>query len=290
MKKIGIMADSSSGLAYAEFRHNIKITKTTIHFGEETLIDGVDILADAFYLRLEQDPIVPKTSAPTTQEILDQIEILKSEGCTSMLHFPISTNLSQYGKNLKQIIEPLVPDIDFHVIDTKAATLMQGYMAYFAQILADKGYSIESIKKEVLKLRSQSNAYFVVDDLKYLIKNGRLSNLTGTIGILAKIKPILSLDHEGFITTKEKVRVHSKAIERMYEMIETETKDAKKVIYLILHTNRLNDALNVEVRIKQELSNVHQTYVSTITPTVGAHIGSKILGIGYIIIDDYDFL
>src|SRR5690554_1028571 len=290
MKKIGIMADSSSGLAYAPFKHDIKITKTTIHFGDETLTDGVDILADAFYLRLEKDPCIPKTSAPTTKEVLDQIQSLKDDGCNQIIHFPISTNLSQYGKNLKQIIDPLIEDVEFKVIDTKAATLLQGYMAYFAQVLASKGYNLNDIEKEVLNLRRQSNAYFVVDDLRYLIKNGRLSNMTGTIGILAKIKPILALDHNGQITTKEKIRVHAKAIERMYQLIQQETKDAKKVIYMILHTNRLNDALKVENKIIEALHNVHQTYVSTITPTVGAHIGSKILGLGYVIVDDYDFL
>lgn len=290
MKKIGIMADSSSGLAYAPFEHHIKITKTTIHFGDETLIDGVDINADDFYLRLEKDPCIPKTSAPETREILNQIDILKNEGCTYILHFPISTNLSEYGRNLKNNIDSLLEDVTLDVIDTKAATLLQGYMAYFAEKLIHRGYDIGKVKEEVQKLRQQSNAYFVVDDLKYLIKNGRLSQMSGTVGILAKIKPILCLDKDGRITTKEKVRVHSKAIKRMYEIIKEETKDAKKVVYMVLHTNRLDDALNIEKMIQAELDNVSKTYVSTITPTVGAHIGSKILGIGYVIVDDYDFL
>ncbi|WP_025724573.1 DegV family protein [Acholeplasma granularum] len=288
--KIGFTSDSSSGLAYAPFDHHAKITKTTIHFGSETLIDGVDILADEFYLRLEKDPSVPKTSAPTTQEILDRITELKNEGCTHVIHFPISTNLSTYGKNLEQIIKPLISDIEFKVIDTKAATLLQGYMVYFAQKLLENGYTYDQIEKEVLNLRNHTNAYFVVDDLKYLIKNGRLSNITGTIGILAKIKPILNLDKNGYITTKEKVRVHSKAIERMFEMIKDEAKDAKKVTYMVLHTNRLNDALEFKKKIETELSNVKQVLVSTITPTVGAHIGSKILGAGYVIEDEYAFL
>lgn len=290
MKKIGIMADSSSGLAYAPFKHHIKITQTTIHFGDETLVDGKDILADDFYVRLEKDPLIPKTSAPLIEEILSQVERLKNEGCKHILHFPISTNLSEYGKNLNNVIEPLLEGVTLKVIDTKSATLLQGYMAYFAEKLVEQHFEIDAIETEVLKLREKSNAYFVVDNLKYLIQNGRLSHMTGTIGILAKIKPILNLNHEGRITTKEKVRIHSKALHRMFELVEEETKDAKKVVYLLLHTNRLDDAVQMEQNIKERLSNVHQTYVSTITPTVGAHIGSKILGIGYIIVDDYDFL
>ena len=53
MRKIGITADCSSGLEYAPFEHNIRITRTTIHFGDETLVDGIDITAEGFYEKLK---------------------------------------------------------------------------------------------------------------------------------------------------------------------------------------------------------------------------------------------
>src|SRR5690554_401298 len=152
MKKIGLMADSSSGLLYAPFKHQIKIAKTTILFGDEELLDGVDILADAIYERLEQDEQIPKTAAPTTKEMLSQIQSLKDEGCKHILHFPISTNLSEYGKNIKQIIDPLIEDITFDVIDTKSATLLQGYLAYAAEQMVNKGFTTDQIKVEITKL------------------------------------------------------------------------------------------------------------------------------------------
>ncbi len=161
---------------------------------------------------------------------------------------------------------------------------------HYAEKLALSGQNVEAIFQKVKSLRTLMNAYFVVDDLKYLIKNGRLSNITGTIGILAKIKPILNLNKEGKITTKEKVRTHFKAVERMFELIKDETKDYKKVTYMVLHTNRLEDALIFKAHIEKEMQNVKQVLISTITPTVGAHIGSKILGAGYVIEDDYDIL
>ena len=36
--KIGITADCSSGVEYADFKHNIKITRTTINFKDKTLV------------------------------------------------------------------------------------------------------------------------------------------------------------------------------------------------------------------------------------------------------------
>lgn len=284
--KIGLTADSSSGLGFAPFKHHAKITKTQIHFKDETLVDGVDITPDEFYIRLEGDPNVPTTTAPTIGEISAQIDALIAEGCTHIIHFPISTELSAYGKNLENIIRPMYPDIDFRVCDTKSATLLQGLMVRYAETLTQQGLSVEEIIKKTQEYRKRCNAYFIVDDLKYLIKNGRLSQLSGTIGILAKIKPILCLTKEGKIVTHEKVRTHHKAVERMKELIFDETKDAKKVTYVILHTNRLDDANILKDEVKKTKHNIHELMVSTITPTVGAHIGSKIVGIGYIIEDE----
>lgn len=288
--KIGFTADSSSGLKYAPFETNAQITKTAIHFGDETLIDGVDITADLFYEKLEKSSIIPSTSAPTLGEIIDRVNDLKKLGYTDVIHFPISTNLSTYGKNLENLIRPNISGVNFYVIDTLSATLLQGYLVHYAEKLANEGLSIADLTSKVLALRKKMNAYFVVDDLKYLIKNGRLSNLTGTIGILAKIKPILSLNQEGRITTKEKVRTHLKAVERMFEIIKSEAKDYHNVTYMVLHTNRLSDANKFKDLIEKEMNNVKQVLISTITPTVGAHIGSKIIGAGYVIEDDIDLI
>lgn len=284
--KIGFTADSSSGLGFAPFSHHVKITKTQIHFKDETLVDGVDITPDEFYLRLEKDPSVPTTTAPSIGEVTTQIDALIAEGCTHIIHFPISTELSAYGKNLENIIRPMYPDIDFRVCDTRSATLLQGLMVRYAERLAQKGYGVDEIIEKTKAYRQRCNAYFIVDDLKYLIKNGRLSQLSGTIGILAKIKPILCLTKEGKIKTHEKVRTHQKAVERMKELILAETNDAKKVTYVILHTNRFDDAIKLRDEVIQTRNNVYEMMVSTITPTVGAHIGSKIIGMGYIIEDE----
>ena len=149
MKKIGITADCSSGLEYAPFEHNIKITRTTIHFGDETLVDGIDITADEFYERLKTTDVIPSTSAPSPKSVLDAIDSLKKEGCTEIIHFPISFGLSDYGKNLKSSLEDFTEDIDFRVVNSNTACLMEGYVAKYAEILAEKGYSIDEIIEDI---------------------------------------------------------------------------------------------------------------------------------------------
>ena len=283
--KIGITADCSSGLEYFPHKHNVQITRTTINFEDEVLVDGIDITADEFYEKLSKSNIVPTTAAPTTGEILNSIEYYKRLGFTDVIHFPISFNLSAYGENLQSTVTELVDGINYHVFNTRAATMLQGYIAYYAEILAKRGYDLDTILKECEKIRNNSKV-FVVDDLKYLVKNGRLSAAKGFIGSLARIKPILELDDEGKISPYEKVRTYNRAVNRIIELIGDASINAKKVIYVILHTKQKDEAMEVAKRIKEMQANALRVEVETITPTVGAHIGCGVIGVGRIILDD----
>lgn len=285
--KIGITSDCSSGLEYAPFEHHVKITRTTIHFNNEELIDGVDIKADEFYKRLKETDIVPTTSAPSLGEVVKRVEEYKNEGCTDVIHFPISFGLSAYGENLASAIKEEVEDINFHVFNCKTACLMEGYCAHYAQILADKGYSVDEIFAECNKLISQMGAFFVVDDLKYLVKNGRLNAVAGFIGGVVKIKPILKLKSDtGTIDVHEKVRTRNKAIQRIYELVQEDTKNAKQVIYMVLHSACEDDAKQILAEIKEHFTNGVRFDLTTITPTVGAHVGCGVLGLAYLVVDD----
>ena len=287
--KIGITSDCSSGLEYAPFEHNIKITRTTIYFGDSELIDGVDITADEFYKKLEASDIVPSTSAPSPKEIIRCIEEYRDEGCKTVIHFPISFGLSSYGENLKSVSDDYVEGIDLKVYNCNTACIMEGYVAHYAEILANKDYTVDEIFKECDCMSDNSKTYFLVDDLKYLVKNGRLNVVSGFIGGLMKIKPILQLGKNvnGKIEIFEKVRTHGKALERMFEVVKEETSHAKNVIYIIQHSNRLEDALKLVEKVNQMFDNVKRVEIATVTPTVGAHIGSGVLSLGYIITDDF---
>lgn len=285
MAKVGITADCSSGLEYAPFEHHVKITRTTIHFGEETLTDGVDITADEFYNRLSKTDVVPTTSAPSPGEILSRIEELKAEGCTDIIHFPISFGLSDYGKNLEASMEDLIEGVNFRVFNTNNACIMEGYQAKYAEILADKGYSVDEIFDEVAKLRENINTYLIVDDLKYLVKNGRLNAASGTIGSLLKIKPILNLGKNGTIDTFEKIRTTNKAINRIIELSVDYASKFEKCIVVVLHTARLDDAKAMAEKVRSLIPNAIRTEITSVTPTVGAHIGCGVLAIAVIPVD-----
>ena len=286
MSKIGIISDVNAGLDYLKKDSGIPVLRSIINFGEEHYIDGIDIRAEEFYNKIASSPIIPSTSAPTVGEAMELIEKHIEEGYTDIIMYSISYQLSSIGQMVENLKEEYEDKINIHVVDTKAATYLQGYLAVVAKEMVEKGKSVEEIMAHSHFLIERGHAYFVVDDLSYLVKNGRLSGVAGFLGGLLKIKPVLELNKEGKIVPKEKVKTHRKAIERAVEMFLDEIKDAKKVHLFILHTVREKDAKELVEMFKKECKNAVAVELHVITPAVGAHIGCGVLGMGYYILEE----
>src|ERR1041385_1279468 len=70
--KFAIVTDSTCVLpSDIASEHKITVTPMHILWGTENFSDGVDITSEAFYQRLKQDPVLPKTSQPSAGEFAD---------------------------------------------------------------------------------------------------------------------------------------------------------------------------------------------------------------------------
>ena len=288
MKKVGIITDSGAGLEYMSFEHNIKIARIPINFGEDVLLDGKDTNAYDFYPMIEKSEIIPSTSAPYPSEILNGVKQCIAEGCTDVIYIPLSTGLSGYGNNLFAIGDMYAKGVNFHIFPCHTTCIMQAYLAKYAEILANKNYEPEQILKELKNMQDNTFAYFVVDNLKYLVKNGRLSEALGFIGGIMKIKPIIFLgDDSGLLKIHEKVRTLKKALKREFELIEEGTNGAKEVIFLAQDSGRPDEIKKMieELKAKFAGKTVSIGY-SPIAACIGAHSGPGLLGIGAIKIDN----
>lgn len=285
MQKIAVISDVNAGLDYLGYDPQIPVLRSIINFGEEHLIDGIDIKADEFYQRLQNTDLIPSTSAPTIGEAMDLLDRYISEGYTDVIMVSISYQLSSIGQMMETLAQEYADKIKIHVIDSKTATYLQGYIAVSAKKMVDQGKPLQEILDYCHYLIDNMHAYFIVDDLTYLVKNGRLSGASGFVGTLLKIKPVLELTKEGKIVSKEKIRTHSKAVERALELFKDEIKDAKKVKVLVLHTVREAEAKELVKRIKSECKNAVDIELHMVTPAVGAHIGCGIIGFGYFILE-----
>lgn len=285
MSKIAVVTDVNAGLDYLSFDPGIPVLRSVINFGEDHYVDGIDIKADQFYEKLSTSSDIPSTSAPTVGEAMALFDRLVSEGYTDIIMCSISYMLSSIGQMVDNLQDEYRGKLNIHVVNTKTATYFQGFIAVEAKRLADEGRSVEEILDYCHYLVENMHAYFVVDDLRYLVKNGRLSGAAGLVGSLLKIKPVLELDKEGRIVPKVKIRTHRKAVEVALQMFLEEIANAKRVYIIVEHTLAEDKAKELVKYFKENCPNAVAVDLHPVTPAVGAHIGCGVLGFGYFILE-----
>lgn len=286
MSKIAIVSDVNAGLDYLGYDSGIPVLRSIINFENEHLIDGIDIKADEFYKRLTISDFIPSTSAPTVGEAMDLVEKLIDEKYTDVIMYSISYQLSSIGQMFETLREEYGDKINIHVIDTKAAAYLQGYIAVEAKRMVDESKSVEEILTYSNRLISNMHAYFVVNNLSYLVKNGRLSGAAGFMGNLLKIKPVLELTKEGKIISKLKVKTHRKAVETAVDLLVSELDGVKEAKVIVFHSMLDEEAARLRNLFSEKFNFKNKVEIHIITPAVGAHIGSGIIGFGYFKLDE----
>jgi DegV family protein with EDD domain len=280
MSKVAILACSNAGLDYLDYPKDIIILRSAVHFGaDESYDDFVDMDAKTFYERIAKNPNdIPKTSFVTIGKMIEYFEQLEKEGYEEALVITISSKLS----GLFEAVKRTASEVKIKVTAFDSLTLAYGeaYMVLEAHRLAAEGKSVAEILPYLEKIRDNDCIYFAVDTLLYLVKNGRLSKLQGTLGTMLQMKPLLVLADDGKVTSLEKIRTTHKAQHRVLEKYLEDTKGLNVITHI-------SHAHNEEAAkwFKEEIQKVYpkrEVVVAYLTPVVGAHTGPKGIGVGYI--------
>ncbi|MBN2268312.1 MAG: DegV family protein [Acholeplasmataceae bacterium] len=280
MNKTAILVCSNAGLDYLEYPKDIIILRSVIHFGtDESYNDFIDMDAKTFYERITKDPDdVPKTSYVSVGKMIEYFEELEKEGYEEALVITISSELSGLYEAVKRTANEV--NIKVTAFDSKTLAYAEAYMALEAHRLASEGKMVKDILPYLEQIRDNDRIYFAVNTLLYLVKNGRLSKLSGTLGTMLQLKPLLMLGDNGKVETVEKIRTIHKAHQRVLEKYIEDTKDLDVITYIShAHADEYVDWF------KKEIHKVYpdrEIIVAYLTPVVGAHTGPKGIGVGYI--------
>lgn len=280
MKKIAILTCSNAGLDYLDYPQDIEILRSVIHFGnDESFNDFIDMDAKTFYERIKANPDdIPKTSYVALGKMIQIFESLEKKGYEEAIVITISGNLSGLNEAVKRAGEEVgIKVISF---DSKTLAYAEAYMVLEAHRLAEEGKSSDEIIKHLEFIRDHNEVYFAVDTLLYLVKNGRLTKLQGTLGTMLQLKPLLTINKDGKVETLEKIRTSRKAQKRVLEKYIEKTKDLNCITY-ISHAHA-DDYVAWFIEEIKKVFPERKVVVAYLTPVVGAHTGPKALGLGYI--------
>lgn len=279
MGKIRIVTDSTADIPQHLVEElGIHVVPLKVHFGQETYYDGVDIGPDEFYPKLQGSDVFPSTSQPSP---VDFVEVYKklNEGAENVevLSIHISSALSGTFQSANLAKNMLEEQVDVHVIDSKKASYAFGIIVVEVAKAAQAGKSVEECIQLAEKMIDDLTVYFLVDTLEFLQKGGRIGKAASVVGSLLNIKPILSIDNEGGIFSKDKIRGSKKALSKVIQLFKEQYGDAPIRIG-VCHAVAEEEANKVLSQLQSEF-NVVDHVITSIGPVVGAHVGPKTLGI-----------
>ena len=154
--------------------------------------------------------------------------------------------------------------------------------------MLEKGADKETIIKAADYYISHIHHVFTVRTLNYLIKGGRLSKVSGTIGETLDIKPILIVDRDGKLSVLQKVRGSKKAFKTLVEYVKENAHNPSNQVIAVCHGED-QDSLALVKKYLDEQVAPKEYFVSTVGCAIGAHTGRGIIGICFFDADDGEF-
>ena len=275
MEKIAIFTDSACDLTDQELAdHHIKFLPLQIIYKDKAFQDRVEISPDEVYGNLEKE--VPKTSLPTGTDMDALFRSLIEEGYTHAIGVMISGGLSGTANSVSLMAQEY-PELTTYIYDTKNLSISQGIMAIKAAKMVEAGASFEAIKEALPKERASVDTYYCLATLEYLIKGGRIGKVSGTIGQMLNIKPIIYVNEEGVYVTLDKARGTKQAYTKLVNILKENLEKTKCRVY-VLHGGAKKEAQDMVERIK-DLPGILSLEYRQISPALGVHTGRGLIGI-----------
>jgi len=276
MGKIAVVTDSTAYLPQSMIdEYGIYIVPLSVNFGEETYREGVDMSPEEFYSYLGKAKELPTTSQPAIGDFLKLYEELAKE-YDEVISIHISSGISGTLSTAFSAAN-MVQDITIEVIDSEISSFGLAFMVLEAAQMAKQQKSLNEIKERMEWLVKNMRGYFIVDDLAHLHRGGRLNAAEFLIGSMLKIKPIIHFTDKK-LQPFEKIRTKKKAVDRILELLEEETRDNILIRCSVVHAYSIAEAEELAERIKQSYSNV-EVNISEFGPVLGTHTGPGTIGL-----------
>lgn len=275
MTRIGIVTDSSCDLpADVARRHGIRVVPLTVRFGDEALVDGVDLDPAGFWRRLDGSARLPETAAPSPGAFIDAFGQAGAVG--GIVCICISSHLS--GTYQAAVLAAEQAPVPVKVLDSGSVSMALGLVALAAARAADGGAGLAAVAEIAADAASRANVFAALDTIEYLERGGRVGRVAALLGGLLDIKPLITLQ-DGVVAAGGRVRTRSRAIAAVAEHTAERSLDQLAIIHSgVAEVPRLLDALVLAGNGPLAAEPI----VAELGPVVGTHVGPGVLGVAYL--------
>ena len=271
---IKIVTDSTADVPQELMeRYDIRTVPINIQFGTETYQEGIEIDRPTFYRKLEE--VMPTSSQPAPGQFVEVYKELAEQGHSILSVHLTSKHSGTYQSAL--LAKSMVPEIEVEVFDTLSISIETGYHVLAAARAAEEGKSMGEIIQLLEGIRSRINLYLTPATLKYLQRSGRVGRLSGALGALLDLKPVIKVE-DGVLEAFQNVRTRGKALDRLVELTEEAVGTTELVKLAVTHAQAPDEAEELRQRLESTF-NCDEMIVVDLCCSLTVHGGPGIIAI-----------
>ena len=222
----------------------------------------------------------PTTAALNEYAYTEYFEPVLARG-EDIYYITFSHQMSGTFNAMQNVINQLkekYPDREIRFKDAKSISLGSGFVTYYGALKYKEGATMDELDAYLDELIPHVATYFVVDDLTYLYRGGRVSGVSRVVGNLLNIKPILYFNEEGKILNINKVKGFRKALDTLLGYMKAKGSELENYKVFILQADCEKEAETFANSIRETFGEL-DIHIQPVGPVIGAHCGPGTIGL-----------
>ena len=286
MGQVKIVTDTTCDLPQEIIKqYDIRLVPTVITIGSKVYRDTFDLPVEQFYELLKSSADRPVSGPPGRKDFSDVYTTLSKETDSVIsIHvseawsptFKLAENMARFSMNAAQ---KQGQRLDITVIDSRATCIGLGVMVIEAARMAQQGKTKEQIVAHVTQILQNLKSLFMVDDMSYLEKSGRIGKAGAMIGNMLNIKPIFSIEG-GETTVKGRPMGAGGAFDKMIDLMKDAIPYERSIKLGIAHAMSPDKVDKVKPKILEKYNCV-EVFETLIGTSVGTTMGPGSFGFVY---------
>jgi DegV family protein with EDD domain len=275
---IRIVTDSTADLPAEEYAtHRVAVVPINIQFGTESFEERVDLTPEAFYRRIANTGVFPKTSQPSPGRFQAVYQDLASQPDTdAILSLHITGHLSGTYDSAVLASRQCPPAPPIAAFDTLSGSMGLGFMVREAVKMAEALSPMSAILARLQLMRERMHIMFALDDLRFARLSGRVGTAQATFASLLQIKPLLTVE-AGRLVQHGRARSRAQALELLVQSAAELAGDLPTEV-AVVHAQAPDVARQVLESVKARVNTLSAS-VAELSIGIAVHFGPGTVGV-----------
>jgi len=260
-------------------KYQINMINLNLLVNDTNYYDKLTIETSRFYELMDSAKVYPSSSQPNAKSLENFFSFLTTYYDQIIV---ITVSKAMSGTNQAFVdAAAKFKKTKITVIDSKQNSGAEGLLVLKAAQMIEANEKYDDIVDKINKLTNQSKILVSVKTLKYMVRAGRVSKVTGLVGKIMNLKPVISIDDEGNGIIFDKALSLKSSNKKIQKHIEEVHQTSGIESYAIVHANAENRAAEYAKKY-EEILGMKPLYIMNISTIVAMNAGIGTVAIAYI--------